>query len=359
MPRTSCWTTIPSPLTSNACAENSSRSTRLLMRSRPCTEWAIAGSSEHSPAIVDRRAHHAGTAVGGLSICARTRDCAARLAGKVAACERRHHRQCLVGSAATRVSRSRRHSSVRRGPRGLVRLSSAQPTALGRLSRRLGRGGESHTLAHRHGLSGARLWVEAEDGRGNGKSGVDAVGVPDGGRLFFTTAGLADLLSTFVRDGTRATVIDANALKLGVAGTLSANIPGASEEDTESWYRRLMSVDTSNFPLQSSSLDRLGGNSVAAALAVEAHAEWVRSAASPDLLLTAAAPILSDGQTRGAVYLAQAGDQLLALRDRAVTRLFNLTLLATAAAVIIMFGFATWISLRIGRLRNAADSAVG
>jgi signal transduction histidine kinase len=41
-----------------------------------------------------------------------------------------------------------------------------------------------------------------------------------------------------------------------------------------------------------------------------------------------------------------------------VARLFNLTLLATAAAVIIMFGFATWISLRIGRLRNAADSAV-
>ncbi len=206
---------------------------------------------------------------------------------------------------------------------------------------------------------GSRLWVEAEDGRGNGKSGVDAVGVPDGGRLFFTTAGLADLLSTFVRDGTRATVIDANALKLGVAGTLSANIPGASEEDTESWYRRLMSVDTSSFPLQSSAPDRLGGNSVAAALAGKAHAEWVRSAASQDLLLTAAAPILSDGQTRGAVYLEQAGDQLLALRDRAVTRLFNLTLLATAAAVIIMFGFATWISLRIGRLRNAADSAVG
>jgi signal transduction histidine kinase len=41
-----------------------------------------------------------------------------------------------------------------------------------------------------------------------------------------------------------------------------------------------------------------------------------------------------------------------------VTRLFNLTLLATAFAVIVMFGFASWISLRIGRLRNAADSAV-
>jgi two-component system sensor histidine kinase ChvG len=205
---------------------------------------------------------------------------------------------------------------------------------------------------------GSRLWIEAEDGHGSGKSGVDAVEVPEGGRLFFTTAGLDGLLGTFIRDGTRATVIDANALKLGVAGNLSANAPGATEEDAESWYRRLMSVDTSGFPLQSSAPGRLGGNSVTAALAGQPHAEWVRSAASQELLLTAAAPILIDGRTRGTVFLEQAGDQLLALRDRAVARLFNLTLLATAAAVIIMFGFATWISLRIGRLRDAADSAV-
>ncbi len=76
-------------------------------------------------------------------------------------------------------------------------------------------------------------------------------------------------------------------------------------------------------------------------------------------MLTAAAPIVIEDRTLGAVVLEQAGDQLLALRDDALTRLFNLTLIATAAAVIIMFGFATWISLRIGRLRNAADSAVG
>jgi two-component system sensor histidine kinase ChvG len=78
-----------------------------------------------------------------------------------------------------------------------------------------------------------------------------------------------------------------------------------------------------------------------------------------ELLLTAAAPIVIDGRLHGAVVLQQAADQLLALRDRALSRLFNLTLIATAAAVVIMFAFATWISLRIGRLRDAAESAVG
>ena len=205
---------------------------------------------------------------------------------------------------------------------------------------------------------GSRLWVEAEDGRGSGKSGVDSVEVPDGGRLFFTTPGLDALLGTFVRDGTRATVIDANALKLGAAGSLRANTPFDADEISESWYRRWMNVDTSSFPLQVSAPDRVSGNSVAAALAGTPHAEWVRSAVGQELLLSAAAPIVIDGVTRGAVFLEQAGDQLLSLRDHAVTRLFDLTLLATGAAVVVMFCFATWISLRIGRLRDAADSAV-
>ena len=204
---------------------------------------------------------------------------------------------------------------------------------------------------------GSHLWVEAVDGRGTGRAGATADKAPDGGRLFFTTAGLNDLLATFIRDGTRATVIDANALKLGAAGNLGPSTPG-EPEPAVSWYRYFMTVDTSNLPLNSPSPDRLEGGSVAAALAGQPHAEWVRSGERQDLLLTAAAPIFVDGRTHGAVVLEQAGDQLLALRDRAVTRLFNLTLLATAAAVVVMFGFATWISLRIGRLRDAADSAV-
>ncbi|MEP6883506.1 MAG: ATP-binding protein [Gammaproteobacteria bacterium] len=205
---------------------------------------------------------------------------------------------------------------------------------------------------------GSRLWVAAQDGSGSGKAGVDAVAVPEGGHLFFMTPGLNELLGTFIRDGTRVTVIDTNALKLGVAGHVSEHAPGEAEE-AEPWYRHLMAVDTSSFPLQTSTPYGQGGDSVKAALAGQPHAQWVRGAAGRDPLLTASAPIVIEGQVRGAVYLEQAADQLLGLRDRAVTQLFNLTLLATAAAVAVMFGFATWISIRIGRLRDAADSAVG
>jgi two-component system, OmpR family, sensor histidine kinase ChvG len=204
---------------------------------------------------------------------------------------------------------------------------------------------------------GARLWIEAIDGRGNGKAGFRPDS-PAGGRLFFATAGLGTLLESFIRDGTRATVVDANALKLGTAGNLAAQA-GTEGGSEPIWYRYFMAVDTSNMPALPPATDRLSGESVRAALGGNPHAQWVVGGSRRELRLTAAAPILIDGQIRGAVVLEQAADQLLALRDRALTRLFNLTLIATATAVIIMFAFATWISVRIGRLQAAADSAVG
>jgi signal transduction histidine kinase len=58
------------------------------------------------------------------------------------------------------------------------------------------------------------------------------------------------------------------------------------------------------------------------------------------------------------VVLEQQGDQLLELRDRALMHLFNLTLFCTALAVAVAFGVASWISVRIGRLRMAAETAI-
>jgi signal transduction histidine kinase len=168
---------------------------------------------------------------------------------------------------------------------------------------------------------------------------------------------LNDLLATFIGPGTRATVIDTNALKLGLAGSLMSS----KDEDLRAngtWYRRFIADDTSHWPRQISAPDHLEGKTVTDALAGHPSAEWLRANPSQASLLSAAAPIKVGKLTRGAVVLEQAGDQLLGLRDRALTHLFNMTLLGTALAVAIAFGVATLISLRIGRLRLAADSAV-
>jgi len=69
---------------------------------------------------------------------------------------------------------------------------------------------------------GSRLWIEARDGGGKGSAGFTPEANAEGGRLFFATDGLDGLLSTFIREGTRATVIDTNALAMGSAGTVAA-----------------------------------------------------------------------------------------------------------------------------------------
>jgi two-component system, OmpR family, sensor histidine kinase ChvG len=206
-------------------------------------------------------------------------------------------------------------------------------------------------------LMGSRLWIEATDGAGGGKAGFMGADTLRGGQLFLATPGLNELLATFISPGTQATVIDTNGLKLGSAGSMALNTDEEQRADG-SWYRRFMAGDTSHWPLQVSAPDHLEGKSVTDALAGRRSAEWLRANPSRASLLSAAAPIVLGDRTLGAVVLEQPGDQLLELRDRALLHLFNLTLLSTALAVAIAFGVATWISVRIGRLRLAADTAV-
>ncbi len=206
-------------------------------------------------------------------------------------------------------------------------------------------------------LVGRRLWIEVSDGGGSGKAGFMGADTTRGGRLFSATPGLDALLGTFLSPGTRATVVDANDLKIGTAGILSAEDADASWT-RGTWYRRFMDGDTSRWPLQRSAPDRVDSRSVERALAGQAAAEWLRAGSSEDPVLSAAAPVVVGNQIRGAVVLEQAGDRLLATRDRALNHLFKLTFLATALAVAIAFGVATWISVRIDRLRLAADDAV-
>ncbi len=207
-------------------------------------------------------------------------------------------------------------------------------------------------------LLGPRLWIEAIAGAGGGSAGFMGAEARRGGRLFGVTAGLNGLLATFIGPGTQATVIDSNALKFGQAGSLAVSDDDAVRPIEGTWYRRFVADDSSRWPLQTSAPDRLEGRSVNDALAGRASAEWQRAGDRQAPLLSAAAPIRVAARVGGAVVLEQAGDQYLELRDRALTHLFNRTLLAMSLAVAVAFGVASWISLRIGRLRQAAETAV-
>jgi dedicated sortase system histidine kinase len=210
-------------------------------------------------------------------------------------------------------------------------------------------------------MVGDRLWLTPRDAaKGPSMLELPAIEHLQGGRLFFAAQGLDELLATFVRDGTRATVIDANGLKFGSAGNLDLSGSDAQHGALGyAWFRDLVAADNSTLPESSSAPDRLEGPQIQGALAGHVATAWLRTGRRAEPLLSAAAPIKIDGAARGAVVLEQAGEPLVGLRDQALRRLFYLTFAATGVTVAFVFGFAAWIGARIGRLQAAADTAIG
>jgi len=63
-------------------------------------------------------------------------------------------------------------------------------------------------------------------------------------------------------------------------------------------------------------------------------------------------------QTIGQLRVTQTGERWLTLRDRALTRMLNITLITTIIAVVLMFVFAARLAVRLSRLRGASESAL-
>jgi signal transduction histidine kinase len=76
--------------------------------------------------------------------------------------------------------------------------------------------------------------------------------------------------------------------------------------------------------------------------------------------IASAAPITdADRHTViGELAVTQAGNRWEGLRDRALTRMLDFTLVTSAVLVIVTFAFAAWLALRLARLRRASESAL-
>jgi signal transduction histidine kinase len=86
--------------------------------------------------------------------------------------------------------------------------------------------------------------------------------------------------------------------------------------------------------------------------------QWLRDADGAGLRLAATVPVMVAGQPRAWLRLERGGDALLQLGGRALSGLFALSLLAMAAAVLVLAAFAGRLSGRIRRLRDAAERAL-
>ena len=102
----------------------------------------------------------------------------------------------------------------------------------------------------------------------------------------------------------------------------------------------------------------LEGQELEQALSGQASTLWRLSPDSKAVILSAAHPVFIDEQVMGAVVVEQTTHGIRSLRNKALEKLFNVILAVMSLGTLALFLFASRISTRIRKLRNATEQAI-
>ena len=182
----------------------------------------------------------------------------------------------------------------------------------------------------------------------------------DTGRLIYPRTALAETVTAFAQTGLRIRVVDSHGWLLASHGELApmdTNQPPAGgvlstvyglllNDDEEQIYEDIETGWLETAPVQ-------------AALTGPPSAAWFADPIAADSIVQVSRPLMADDRIIGAIVLEQSSGSMLTLTNEALTRLMNFTLLATLIAALGSVGYATVLSLRVGRLARATEGALG
>jgi len=181
------------------------------------------------------------------------------------------------------------------------------------------------------------------------------------GRLLAGAPDLRDYLERFSQPGVRLIAATTAGATLAEVDELATpELVSAPQALLSRLYRRLLSRSGIDGRSSANERGRIDANQAQTAAAGRSESAILAVGPSRRILVAAAAPILDTDRRSviGVLQVSQTADRWLVLRDRALTRLLNLTLLITAAAIIAMLLFGGWLSRRLGRLRRASENAL-
>jgi dedicated sortase system histidine kinase len=171
-------------------------------------------------------------------------------------------------------------------------------------------------------------------------------------------------LAVLAPDGARLRLVSDEGWVLGRAGALGvAESADGVVTGATRWqalvYSLLLAPPAESAPTEfGDALARLQAPVVWQALSGVAASNVRASSTATSVIVAAAVPVGKDGQSHGVLLLEQGSDALLVLANRAVFGVMAASLLAVLLAALILFAYAGVLSLRIRRLRNAAERAL-
>jgi len=215
-------------------------------------------------------------------------------------------------------------------------------------------------LALPFGYRTATLGLRAFDAEAGGRwreSGSEAFGQPTM-VLLQGSGALRESLAGLLPPHIRARVHERDGWRMAEAGALEPDLAG---DHVPAWrrllYRWLLMQED---PLREPALDaaRSEAPELWQALSGKPATAWRRDAFGQRQWLSAAVPLRVGGEIRGALLLERENDAALLLADRALGGLLWSTALALLGAGGVVFAFATRLSWRIRRLRDATEAAL-
>ena len=171
-------------------------------------------------------------------------------------------------------------------------------------------------------------------------------------------------LTRLVQEQQRATVVQGEGWVVARAGQLWGDDREESAGNREwGWlqslvYRYLLAPEFDSAGEYGVDRARLDTREVTAALGGHAESGWRPAADEYTVVLATAVPLYAGERIAGALVIEQTSDALLIQTNRALLGLGMLSLLTGLVAALVLFVFATRLSLRIRALRNAAESAL-
>ncbi|MBL8299703.1 MAG: HAMP domain-containing protein [Rhodanobacteraceae bacterium] len=171
---------------------------------------------------------------------------------------------------------------------------------------------------------------------------------------------LAAELAQFAPESTRARLVSSEGWLLAESGELGAVAAPAQEPSALArWsYRWLIAPALQGTSSLAERKPRLDAAELWQALSGVPSASWRAGANPGDVVLVAALPLQVHNETRGALLLEQVNTALPLLTDAALQRLALVSVAALLLAGGVLFVFATWLSVRIRRLRDGAERAL-
>ena len=178
---------------------------------------------------------------------------------------------------------------------------------------------------------------------------------------------IAQIVEGLSRTTARIWVVDRGGVVLARAGTLKPPAPQAPPESL--WdrvvrasvgrlYRLVLEQPPEDFADDAAKDGAPRGRDVEGALAGILTTDRRRTSDGRAVIVSAAHPVWVGDQVRGVVVAEETGNAVLAERNRAFERLFNIVLAVLLVGSLALTAYATWLSARIRRLRDDAERAI-